>query len=110
MVALQLGHRAITIDINSEYTSEARERLAAAPAMYATATDDQKEEPGSGRASSTAPNAPAKPKDGNVIDLIDAKKSLGQKASPRKVVSHSPAPAKSKRAGAAQARASRKRL
>ena len=32
MVALQLGHRAITIDNNSAYTSEARERLAAAPA------------------------------------------------------------------------------
>ena len=107
MVALQLGHRAITIDINSEYTSEARERLAAAPAMYATATDDQKEEPGSGRASSTAPNAPAKPKDGNVIDLIDAKKSLGQKASPRKVSPHSPAPTESKRFGTAHARTSR---
>ena len=32
LVALQLGHRAITIDINSDYTSEARERVASAPA------------------------------------------------------------------------------
>ena len=38
LVALQLGHRAITIDINSDYTSEARERLAAAPANFSTDT------------------------------------------------------------------------
>jgi DNA modification methylase len=32
MTALQMGHRAITVDINPEYTREAQERLAHAPA------------------------------------------------------------------------------
>jgi hypothetical protein len=103
LVALQLGHRAITIDINADYTREARERLAAAPAMYTTVTDGRDEGPASGRTCSTAINALAKPAGGNVIDLMDAKKSLGQKASPKKLVSQSPRPARSKRAGAALA-------
>jgi hypothetical protein len=109
LVALQLGHRAITIDINCDYTSEARERLAAAPANFPIDSDGQKEGSTSGSTSSTATHSPAKLDSGNVIDLMDAKKSLGQKAPPKKVSSHSPAPAKSKRAGAAQARTSRKR-
>ena len=109
LVALQLGHRAITIDINSDYTSEARERLAAAPTMYTTVADGQNEEPVSGRTSSSAANVSSKTDGSNVIDLIAAKKSLGQKASQKKVVSQSSRPAKSKRASAAQARVSRKR-
>ena len=110
LVALQLGHRAITIDINSDYTSEARERLAAAPTMYTTVADGQNEEPVSGRTSSSAANVSSKTDGSNVIDLIAAKKSLGQKASQKKVVSQSSRPAQSKRASAAQARVSRKRL
>ena len=110
LVALQLGHRAITIDINSDYTSEARERLAAAPTMYTTVADGQNEEPVSGRTSSSAANVSSKTDGSNVIDLIAAKKSLGQKASQKKVVSQSSRPAQSKRASAAQARVSRKRV
>ena len=34
MVALQLGHRATGIDLNSDYISEAQERIAAAPATF----------------------------------------------------------------------------
>jgi DNA modification methylase len=110
MVALQLGHRAITIDINADYTREARERLANAPSLFAADTDGQEEEAASGRTYSTAINALAKPAGGNVIDLMVAKKTLGQKASRKKMSSHAPAPAKSKRAGAARAiRAGRKR-
>ena len=41
MVALQFGHRAITIDVNSEYIREARERLAGAPAAFEMDNDDQ---------------------------------------------------------------------
>ena len=41
MVALQLGHRAITIDMNADYTQEARERLANAPAIFPVIDDDQ---------------------------------------------------------------------
>ena len=110
LVALQLGHRAITIDINSDYTSEARERLAAAPTMYTTVADGQNEEPVSGRTSSSAANVSSKTDGSNVIDLIAAKKRLGQKASQKKVVSQSSRPAQSKRASAAQARVSRKRV
>ena len=109
MVALQLGHRAITIDINSDYTSEARERLAAAPVMYTPITDGQNEGSG-GRTSSAPANVSAKPDGSNVIDLMAAKKRLGQKASQKKVVSQSSRPAQSKRASAAQARVSRKRV
>ena len=55
MVALQLGHRAITIDINSEYTSE-RHANVSPPRQRCSPqyTDDQKEGAASGRASSTA--------------------------------------------------------
>lgn len=34
LVALQLGHRAITIDINPTYTDEARTRIANAPRKF----------------------------------------------------------------------------
>jgi DNA modification methylase len=34
LVALQLGHRAITIDVHEPYTQEAKRRLANAPATY----------------------------------------------------------------------------
>jgi ribosomal protein L11 methylase PrmA len=102
LVALQLGHRAIMIDINPDYTNEARERLAAAPANFPTDTDGQNEGYTSVRASSAPTNAPAKNNSSNVIDLMDAKKSLGSlpKKSPQSTTS---APAKSKRAGAAPA-------
>jgi DNA modification methylase len=42
LVAVQLGHRAITIDINPDFTLEAEHRLAAAPARFAGSaqTDD----------------------------------------------------------------------
>ena len=40
MVALQLGHRAISIDINPDYTREARERFASAPVSFPTNDDD----------------------------------------------------------------------
>ena len=103
MVALQLGHRAITIDINADYTREARERLFNAPSLFVADTDGQKEGAASGRTYSTETNGPAQPDGGNVIDLMDAKKTLGQNASPKKVASHSLAPAKSKRANAARA-------
>ena len=111
LVALQLGHRAITIDINADYTREARERLANAPSLFVHQIPTvKKRDPGVGAHILRQTNASAKPDGGNVIDLMDAKKSLGQNASPKKVSSQSPTPAKSKRAGAAQAvRASRKR-
>ncbi len=102
LVALQLGHRAITIDINSDYTSEARERLAAAPANFSTDRDGQEGGSRSGRAYSAPTNVPAKNNSGNVIDLMDAKKSLRQKAPSEKIVPPSPRPARSKRPGAAQ--------
>ena len=102
MVALQLGHRAITIDINADYTREARERLSNAPSLFAADTDGQKEGVITGRTSTTAINALAKPDGGNVIDLMAARKSLGQNASAKKVASQAPTPARSKRAGAAQ--------
>ena len=41
MVALQLGHRAISIDMNPDYTREARERLADASAYFQMNDDDQ---------------------------------------------------------------------
>jgi DNA modification methylase len=41
IVALQLGHRAISIDLNPDYTREARERLGSAPASFAMNDDDQ---------------------------------------------------------------------
>jgi DNA methylase len=100
LVALQLGHRAITIDINSDYTSEARERLAVASAMYTTVTDGRDEGPASGRTSSAAADVSAKPDGSNIIDLMAAKKGLAQRASPKKLVSQSPKSARSKRAGA----------
>jgi hypothetical protein len=104
LVALQLGHRAITIDINPDYTNEARERLAAAPTTFSLDADGQKEGSGNGRTSSVATtNASAMPDAGNVIDLMSAKKSLGQKVRRKKVSSHSRTPAKSKRADAARA-------
>jgi DNA modification methylase len=73
MVALQLGHRTITIDINADYTREARQRLSNAPSLFATETAGQKEGVAGRRTYSTATNASAKPDGGNVIDLIDAK-------------------------------------
>jgi DNA modification methylase len=97
MVALQLGHRAITIDINADYTREACERLANAPPNFPTDADGQKEAFTSGRTSSNATSAP------NVIDLMDAKQSLRQRASSEKVALQSPRPAKSKRTGAVRA-------
>ncbi len=103
LVALQLGHRAITIDISSDYTNEARERLAAAQANFHTDTDSREEGSTSGRTSSIEANIPAKPESGNVIDLMYAKRSLGQKASPEKVALQSPRLAKSKRTGAVRA-------
>jgi DNA modification methylase len=41
MVALQMGHRAITVDINPEYTREAQQRIANAPARMSD--DDEGE-------------------------------------------------------------------
>jgi DNA modification methylase len=41
LVALQLGHRAITIDVNEGYTQEARERLVSAPTSFPMDDDDQ---------------------------------------------------------------------
>ena len=102
-MALQLGHRAITIDNNSAYTSEARERLAAAPAMYTMVTEGRRKGPASERTSPVGTGVPAKTGSGNVIDLMDVKKSLGQKTPPKKMSSHIETPAKSKRAGAARA-------
>ena len=40
MVALQLGFSAITIDVNPDYTEEARERIARAPATYLMDDDE----------------------------------------------------------------------
>ena len=40
LVALQLGHRAITIDINPAYTDEARARMANAPSRFSETQDD----------------------------------------------------------------------
>ena len=40
LVALQLGHRAITIDINPAYTDEARTRMANAPGRFSETQDD----------------------------------------------------------------------
>src|SRR6202043_3342125 len=52
LVALQLGHRAITIDINSDFTREADPPVAAAPTRFAAnglakAEDDPATGPGS---------------------------------------------------------------
>ncbi len=47
MVALQLGHRAISIDMNPDYTWEARERLADALASFPTDYNDQADTPSS---------------------------------------------------------------
>ena len=42
MVALQMGFRAITIDLNPDYTEEARERISNAPTQIeADDGDDQ---------------------------------------------------------------------
>ena len=40
LVAVQLGHRAITIDINPAYTDEARARMANAPRRFSETQDD----------------------------------------------------------------------
>jgi DNA modification methylase len=101
LVALQLGHRAITIDINPDYTNEARERLSAAPADFPIDTDGQNEGSTSGRTFSIAANIQEKPDSDNVVDLMDAKRR--QKASPKKASPHLPVPAQSKRACAARA-------
>jgi DNA methylase len=111
LVALQLGYRAITIEINPDYTSEARERLADAPAIFRTETVGQKKSSTSGRTSSIAINVPAEPDGGNIVDLMAAKKSLGQEASLKKAAPQLPAPEKPKRAAAAAhaAKSGRKR-
>jgi DNA modification methylase len=47
LVALQLGHRAITIDLNPDYTREAMERLAHAPAVFSMENGHEDETGGS---------------------------------------------------------------
>ena len=94
MVALQRGHRAITIDLNQDYTEEARARLANAPATEVGGNG----EPVSGRTSSAASA------ESNVIDLaIALRKSMGPDATPRNAAPQPSAQAKLKRAAAAQA-------
>jgi DNA modification methylase len=44
MVALQLGFRAISIDIHKPYTDEARQRLSTAPANFDFGGDDEEDE------------------------------------------------------------------
>jgi site-specific DNA-methyltransferase (cytosine-N4-specific) len=52
MVTLQLGHRAITIDMNGDYTREARERLADAAAFFSMSGADQADDGSANRISS----------------------------------------------------------
>jgi DNA modification methylase len=58
MVALQLGHRAISIDINAGYTREARERLAEAPATFQMNNDGQDSDGLSGTPTSESESTP----------------------------------------------------
>ena len=100
MVALQLGHRAITIDLNQDYTEEARARLADAPATEVCGNG----EPVSGRASSAASA------ESNIIDLAAAlRKSMRPDATPRKAAPQPYTQAKLKRAADQAAKPGRKR-
>jgi hypothetical protein len=72
MVALQLGHRAVTIDINPSYTNEARLRIEA-DAM----TDGQP---------SVRADTGVRPVQTNIIDLTVALKQGRERKKPKKIV------------------------